>query len=926
MSSRTIALLMLTLAAGLTCCTRPAAQVSPAPPPAQPQAPQTPAQPAPEVKPETATQEPTTPQEWVDHLIPGMSAPDPAAREKPQRKLEELCLNAARPGAETERRAMCAALVARLGPETPPPARVWMLRQLALIGGEESVPELAALLKDRDPEVRETSRRALQHNPAPSAAEALRYALDHTVQPAWRVALINALAARGDQASTMRFAMFAQDRDPNVSAAAIAALAEVGGDRAVRALTALWRQPTGAQRELLAAALVRCAERMLGDGARPAGTSPDQAQAIAIFQDVLAADVSMPVRIAALAGLTRAQQEAVLPRLLKLMQQGGPAGPAAGAPPAAEPSTAPAPDTALALQATQLALGIPGENVTRQLAEALPDMPAIVQAALLDGLGERGDPLALPAVLAALRPCASSEFPTPAPAEETVCAAAIRALGKLGDADSVMVLAKIAAAGSDLLRDAARRSLDRLRGPGIDERILAELGTQTAVALRCELIRSLAGRWCRPAIPTLLEAAQDAEEAVRVAAFEALGRLALPQHLPQLVQQLVVVQGAQAREAAENAVVDTASRVDDVEQRALPVLAVLDTTSGAVKASLIRVLGRLATGNALPAIRAARASPEAEVADAAVRALADWPALEVLDDLLSIAQSDADEAHRVLALRGYVRLVRLPSQRPQLDTCELLERALELARRAEEKKLVLAGLGEVRHARALELAEAQLGDETLRDEAGAAVLSIARALAAEQPELALAAIEKVRSLPVGDKVQQQAQQAAEFIERFRGYCAAWLVAGPYAEEGKNSADLYNMTFPPELPDAAGIQWRPLAVNNNENPWVFDLLKALGGVSRCAYARTRVWCDRRCEARLEIGSDDCVKVWLNGRLVHANQVYRVVSPAEDKVNVTLEQGWNTLLLKIVQGGGGWGFCVGFKAPDGGPLEGLRFAAE
>jgi len=34
----------------------------------------------------------------------------------------------------------------------------------------------------------------------------------------------------------------------------------------------------------------------------------------------------------------------------------------------------------------------------------------------------------------------------------------------------------------------------------------------------------------------------------------------------------------------------------------------------------------------------------------------------------------------------------------------------------------------------------------------------------------------------------------------------------------------------------------------------------------------------------------------------------------------------LMLKIVQGGGAWGFCAGLKTPDGGTLDGLEFEAE
>ncbi|MFQ5806985.1 MAG: hypothetical protein ACE5I3_11100, partial [Phycisphaerae bacterium] len=67
-----------------------------------------------------------------------MASEDTSVRQNAQQKFEGFCLHAARPGAEAERVELCQAIVRWLWPDTPKPARVWMLRQLAHIGGEES--------------------------------------------------------------------------------------------------------------------------------------------------------------------------------------------------------------------------------------------------------------------------------------------------------------------------------------------------------------------------------------------------------------------------------------------------------------------------------------------------------------------------------------------------------------------------------------------------------------------------------------------------------------------------------------------------------------------------------------------------------------------------------------------------------------------
>ncbi len=53
--------------------------------------------------------------------------------------------------------------------------------------------------------------------------------------------------------------------------------------------------------------------------------------------------------------------------------------------------------------------------------------------------------------------------------------------------------------------------------------------------------------------------------------------------------------------------------------------------------------------------------------------------------------------------------------------------------------------------------------------------------------------------------------------------------------------------------------------------------------------------------LGIGSDDDVKVWLNGELVHSHRVARGVDVNQDIVGVRLRKGENELLIKMCNQG-------------------------
>ena len=145
-----------------------------------------------------------------------------------------------------------------------------------------------------------------------------------------------------------------------------------------------------------------------------------------------------------------------------------------------------------------------------------------------------------------------------------------------------------------------------------------------------------------------------------------------------------------------------------------------------------------------------------------------------------------------------------------------------------------------------------------------------------------------------------------------GHITAWRLLGPFDNQGNRG---FHTALPPELePQAEGpfqgkdgrqLTWQPhrgqapsgyvdLAATVSPEPWV------------TAYAACALYSPNERDAWLELGSDDGLKVWLNGEEVWCNDVYRVAMPGQDLVPVRLRQGRNQVLLKIGQAEGGWGF--------------------
>jgi CubicO group peptidase (beta-lactamase class C family) len=98
--------------------------------------------------------------------------------------------------------------------------------------------------------------------------------------------------------------------------------------------------------------------------------------------------------------------------------------------------------------------------------------------------------------------------------------------------------------------------------------------------------------------------------------------------------------------------------------------------------------------------------------------------------------------------------------------------------------------------------------------------------------------------------------------------------------------------------------------------VVDLGRKIGQKDySVAYAMAEVESAAAAKVVVGLGSDDGVKVWLNGALVHQNWVQRPVEKDQDLVTLELRPGKNVLLLKIQNGEQGWGYAVRAIGPKG-----------
>lgn len=139
-----------------------------------------------------------------------------------------------------------------------------------------------------------------------------------------------------------------------------------------------------------------------------------------------------------------------------------------------------------------------------------------------------------------------------------------------------------------------------------------------------------------------------------------------------------------------------------------------------------------------------------------------------------------------------------------------------------------------------------------------------------------------------------------------------------------SADgLFEKPFGPELELVKGaegpIQWS--AAEGLAAAAIYPLPSQIGAF----YLKAPVYSDRPVTVDLKLASDDGIVVWLGGQRVHTNNAARAAVLDQDTQTVTLNQGRNSLLVKVVNTGGlgGFGYRVVEVPGDGFPL-GLEVA--
>ncbi len=873
------------------------------------------------------------------------------------------CISLRAPAAEAPAAAEReAALSAVLKSDATLKEKIDACREIGRVGTAASVPALATLLADTN--LSHMARVALEMIPDAAATDALRAALG-TTTGALRTGVAGSLGKRRDGKAVPALASLLKDADPVLAATAAKALGRIGGEEAVKALEDALASVSEPLRAALGEGLLRCADA--------AGSTRS---ARAIHDRLRAAPVSQTVRMAAFRGAILTRGDDGVPLILDALRGTN------GVEITAALRAAHELPGRSATKQLAAALGSVPDAIRPSLVALLGERGDAAAAPALLGVAKDGGDktLRLAAIEALVQTGAEAAVPALAAlaldADADLAAASRAALGAIPGRKADAAVLELMGHKDPAIRVVAVDLVAQRASDGSGARLLksaADSDEKVRVA-SLRALKACANAADLPALLDLLVKAGSAAESqavegalagvcardvrktpARVAILKAVyGDLPDGRSADVTAKVAAKVQAGEASFTADNALfgdpasgkvkslavtysangVQASRTVREGEIVFFPpvasdpacidaLLAALPSTPPPARIALLRVLGSTGGPKAFEAIRAAAAGGDAAVRGAALRTLCEWPTAAALPVLQDVARTGPDAAVKTLALRGAIRLIPQTDQ-PAAAKLAALDALGSLVTRDEEKKLVLAAIGDIPSPESLALAVGSLSSAALKQEAAAAAVNIGEQIAGTHGAEVAVAMKKVVAAIDDPSIRRRANalvREAGWIPLFNGRdLAGWAQkgAGVYGVEdgclmgtqtdGKGG-DLFTtnawsnfelrFTYKMKWPGNSGVWFRDV--------YQFDILKYAKPVafSGTLYCPGKLFIATNAVESLEkkddwnegrvVANGDHLQMWLNGTKVAD---CRDATSASGRIGVQVHGGDGAKGMKIL----------------------------
>lgn len=559
---------------------------------------------------------------------------------------------AGRPGASADRKVVVDAYLNVLNSDIDKQVKFFLIKELQWIGKEESIKPLSMYLTDD--QLCKPAARALEAIGGVEAeAQLIKVLSNRGVTPDNRMAIIHVLGNLQSEKAAKLIMAYAESTDAKLKQTAQAALANIGDPAAQSILAKAAQAGTPYAKAKATSNYLLFVKRLAQQGHKD--------KAAGICRELIKTrntveDKNVPC--VALSLLTDIEGRGSLPDMLAAMDT---------------------PNDQFQAAALRLTEQVGGSEVTSQWVNKIKTVAPDAQVKIVAMLGQRGDTSAQTGLMNLMT---SSQ-------EKNVRYASYAALGELIGSKSIDVLVDaLKADQGDEIR-AIMDVLKQLPSERVNQVAAVKFST-LSTAGQIAIIDLYAERGTTAQKALVLNCAgSNPEMAVRLAAFKTLKRVASSDDVKPVITMMLKADNSNERSAASKAVVSLAGEISDPQKRAQWLLEALkNSTDVSDKVLLVSLLPQVGGDDALDIVVKATGSENSDLRDTAIRALAKWQDVAAADPTLELASSVKELKYHVLLMRNYLDVVAT-SDMPTANKLNGYNKALEIARRPDEKKLIL---------------------------------------------------------------------------------------------------------------------------------------------------------------------------------------------------------------------------------------------
>lgn len=512
------------------------------------------------------------------------------------------------------------------------------------------------------------------------------------------------------------------------------------------------------------------------------------------------------------------------------------------------------------------------------------------------------------------------------PAPESLQRFLLRLITVAGTSQSVPTLQKLL--GDKTLREPVRMALQQIPGNEATAALERAFAQANDPQWKSALLLAIGARKQPGSAKVVLGALKSAQPEVRMTAITVAGEFPTTE-IQKALQQIAQKGSVREKEAAQHSLARIAERLrrSGAAGQAAPLFQWLyaNGTSPAIRSAGLIGLAHTSNANTANLLVKALNHPNPAIANTAYSLLQEVKIPGLAEALVvQLQNTRGGQRLRLLDLLGY------QSGSPGVVLPSLLKAFGEDDIRV--KVAALKAMGRLHHADTASALMVALGheNEEVRQAAIEAVPGVAFVLQKQGKTdvatvLARTALEKARDREsvvrmVGVLRSLGTEIRVKDIALQRGMVVNWWILAPVAERNLlRERELVDASAPIDLQsEVDGVRWRRIELDDPQG--VLDLWLVAGPRENTGgYAYAEVYSDTTQTVTLKIGSDDDVTCWVNGQKVHEFVGDRGLAIDQDTATATLQQGWNRILCKVLNGSDGWQLTLRITTSDGKPLR-------